>query len=43
VHRVVEKERLVLVPPDEIEGEVLDEVGAVRAFREIEDLTVFIV
>ena len=33
VHGVVEEERLVLVPPDEIEGEVLDDVGAVGALR----------
>ena len=43
VHRVVEEERLVLVPPDEIEGEVLDDIGAIGPFGQVQDLAVLVV
>ena len=43
VHRVVEEERLVLVPPEEIEGEVLDHVGTIGALGQVQIFAVLVV
>src|SRR5438105_1521229 len=42
VHRVVKEERLVLVPPDEIDGEVLDDIGGVRSVWEVQGLAILV-
>ena len=41
MHRVVEEERLVLVPLDEINGERLDDVRVVRILSRVDRLAIF--